>query len=204
MKNNKYSVLVFDLGNVMIPFDYDLVTSKLDEYKKGLGDKFKKMYYDNYHIHRSYETSKITTEEFLEINLGWLDNEVTAEQFISAYCNVFTENKKLTGMLSSLKEKYTIVALSNTNYLHQKYAWEKYDFIKYFDKMILSHEVGAYKPEPEIYKAVEDFTGESPEKHFFTDDVLEYVEGAKSRGWGGAQYSNHDAYIAFLKSIQII
>lgn len=201
---SKYSVLVFDLGNVLIPFDYSLVTAKLETYESGLGKQFKDMYYENYHVHRAYEKNEMTTDEFLKINLGWIDNKVTEEEFIEAYCGLFSENNKLTSLLPIFKNDYKIVALSNTNFLHQKYGWNKYDFIKHFDKMILSHEVGYYKPEPGIYKAVENYTQEPADKHFFIDDVEEYVEGAKRRGWGGHQYLDHDQYLGKMKELGIL
>ena len=55
--------------------------------------------------------------------------------------------------------------------------------------MVLSHEVKAYKPETEIYKAVEDYTKVKPEEHFYIDDIEEYVNAAKERGWQGVGFA---------------
>jgi putative hydrolase of the HAD superfamily len=64
------------------------------------------------------------------------------------------------------------------------------DLLKYFDKLILSYEVHAVKPEPEIYKAVEAYTQAPPEKHLFIDDIAEYAEAARKLGWDAIQYIN--------------
>ncbi|MCK5087223.1 MAG: HAD family phosphatase, partial [Melioribacteraceae bacterium] len=73
MEKRKYSVIVFDLGNVLIPFDYDIIIRRLNEIDVGLGDKFYTLYKDNYHIYRQFEKWELTTEEFIEIVLNWLD-----------------------------------------------------------------------------------------------------------------------------------
>ena len=73
-----------------------------------------------------------------------------------------------------------------------------------FDKLILSHEVGAVKPENKIYKAVEHFTEEKPDSHIFIDDILEYVEKAKSLGWDGIQFKDYDDLIKHFRARNIL
>ena len=199
--NGNITVCVFDLGNVLIPFDYNRIINNLNRIESGLGEKFYKLYKENYDIHRKFERRELSTEEFIKIMLGWLDGKVSAEQFCRIYGDLFTVNKKMIPLLEKLKKHFKLVLLSNTNYIHQKYGWEKFEFLQLFDKWILSHEVGAIKPEPEIYEAVEKFTGESPEKHFFTDDIREYIEGASKRGWQTLQFENPDQFINHIKNI---
>ena len=188
MEKRKYSVIVFDLGNVLIPFDYDIIIRRLNEIDVGLGDKFYTLYKDNYHIYRQFEKWELTTEEFIEIVLNWLDRKVTSEEFCIFYSELFTLNEEVISLLPALKKNYKLVLLSNTNYIHKKYGWEKYEFLKQFDKLILSHEVGAIKPEEKIYRAVEEFTHLPPAETLFIDDIAEYVEGAKKMGWDAIQF----------------
>ena len=157
MKERKYSVVVFDLGNVLIPFDYDLIISRLNEIDAELGDNFYTLYKDNYHIHREFERWQISTDQFLNIMLDWADHKVTGEEFCELYADIFTVNDDVAALLPKLKEKYKLVLLSNTNYIHQKYGWEKFEFLKHFDKLILSHEVGAIKPEEKISSNLTSF-----------------------------------------------
>lgn len=200
----EYSVVVFDLGNVLIPFNYNIIIRKLDSIQSGLGDKFYNLYKDNYHIHRQYEKWELSNDRFIEMMLDWLDHRVSADEFCKLYSDIFHENEKTTSLLPKLKENYKLVLLSNTNYIHQRYGWEKYEFLKQFDKLILSHEVGAIKPEPEIYKAVQEYTGERPEQHIFIDDVEEYVEGAKKMGWDAIQFINHEKLVEDFKERGIL
>ena len=186
-----FTVIVFDLGNVLIPFDYNIIINKLEAVEEGLGERFYKFYKNNYNVHREYEKWEITTEKFIQIMLGWIDNKIDADTFCKIYSEIFTVNTEVTELLPLLKKNYKLVLLSNTNYIHQKYGWQKYSFINNFDKLILSHEVHAVKPEPAIYQAVMDFTKEPAAKHLFIDDVEEYVEGAKEMGWDAVQYISY-------------
>lgn len=202
--DKKYSVIVFDLGNVLIPFDYDLVTKRFNKVSVGLGDKFLKYYKDNYQIHRSFERGDISEDEFIKIMLDVLENKMDKEKFCNDFSKVFTVNKDVAALLPKLKEKYILVLLSNTNSIHQKYGWQDYYFLKYFDKLILSHEVNAVKPEEKIYKAVEAFTRRPSSEHIFIDDVAEYVKGARNVGWDGIQFINYEEMIEALRRRNIL
>ena len=196
---NKISVIVFDLGNVLIPFDYNKIINDLNLISEGLGNKFYNLYKNNYEIHRKYEKWEISNDDFINTMLDWLEGKVEREEFCRLYSNIFTVNPGTTSLLPKLKENYKLVLLSNTNYIHQKYGWEKYEFLRHFNKLILSHEVGAVKPEPKIYKAVEDFTKAVPGAHLFIDDIPEYVQGAKEMGWDAIHFTDYDNLVSELK-----
>jgi putative hydrolase of the HAD superfamily len=188
--NKKIKVIVSDLGNVIIPFDYQPLLRKLDSYKPGLGEKFGKLYMENYHVHRSFEKGEINEKDFLEIMLDWTERLIPEDEFILLFSDIFTVNNDVVDLLTKLKKNYTLVLLSNTNAIHKKYGWEKYDFISIFDKLILSHEVGYAKPEEGIYKAVESFTQLPGEGHLFIDDIEEYADAAKKLDWDAIQFQN--------------
>ena len=192
MNKRKYTTIVFDLGNVLIPFDHNLWVIQLNKIEDGLGTKMYENYKDNFQIQKDYEGGKISDEEFIDLNLNWLDHKVTSDEFCKIFSNIFSVNEKVVGLLPKLKEKYKLVLLSNTSNIHKKYGWEKYPFLKYFDKLILSHEVGAIKPGEKIYKAVEEFTKEPPATHIFIDDIKEYSEQAKKLGWDGIQFIGYE------------
>ena len=202
--NSKFSVIVFDLGNVQLPFDYNILIKKLDKIEEKLGTNFMDFYLKNYQIHRQYESGKLSEDEFINTMLKALENKIDSETFSKIYSGVFSVNEDVISLLPKLKENYTLVLLSNTNSIHKKYGWEHYDFLKYFDKLILSHEVGSVKPEEKIYRAVEEFTNKPSNEHFFIDDIQEYVEGAKKLGWGAVQFTGYNQLVKDLKANNIL
>lgn len=192
MSSNKYSVIVFDLGNVLLPFDYERIIKNLNNVDECLGERFKKKYAENYHVHEGLEKQLMSDDEFIDIMMEWTENKVGREEFCKIYSDIFEVNEYTTGLLPELKEKYRILLLSNTNEIHREYGYKHYEFLNHFEKIFLSHEVGFRKPEKEIYDVVENYTGEPSEKHLFIDDVKEYIDAARKNGWGGIQFVSND------------
>ncbi len=129
------------LGNVLIPFDYSIAINKLNYIEPNLGNRFIEFYNSNYHIHRDFEKGTISEADFLNIMLEAVDNKINTEIFCKIFSEIFSLNEKVIALLPVLKKNYKLFLLSNTNSIHQKYGWQNYEFIKYFDKLILSHEV---------------------------------------------------------------
>lgn len=203
MTNKKYSAIVFDLGNVLIPFDYSKVIERLNTIEPGLGNKFYDFYKSNYHIHRDFERGKIPEQEFINKMLSVLDYQTDGETFCKYYSDMFTMNEEVISLLPVLRKNYKLYLLSNTDPIHKKYGWEKYEFLKYFDKLILSFETGSVKPEEKIYRTVEYASGFPSEEHFYIDDIQEYVEGAKRIGWDAVQFVDYKKLLSDLKERNI-
>lgn len=201
---SKYSVIVFDLGNVLIPFDYTKPLNHFNEIESGLGDKFARHYRDHYNIHREFEKGVLGEEEYLSIMLDWLEHKVTEEQFCRIISDIFTLNENVIRLIPELKKKYKVVLLSNTNSIHKRYGYAHYEFLDWFDKLFLSHEVGAVKPEEKIYRAVEQYTQKPSNEHFFIDDIQDYIEGARRCDWDGVQFIGYEELVGDLKRKNIL
>lgn len=204
MQKRKYSVIVFDLGNVLIPFDYNLLINKLDAVKPGLGKHFVDTYFANYDFHRDFERGNISEDKFIERMLEILDHTIDGETFCNYFSSIFKQNEEVAALLPVLKKRHKLILLSNTNSIHEKYGWEHYDFLKHFDDLILSHKIGAVKPEEIIYRAVEKSSGSPAEEHIFIDDIEEYVNAAKSFSWDGVHFKGYNFLFEELKLRDII
>ena len=78
-------------------------------------------------------------------------------------------------------------------------------FLNFRNEKVISF-VNEYiiKPEKEIYQAVEIVSGFKSEEHIFIDDILEYVNAAKSLGWDGIQFLGYDDLVLNLRQRNII
>ncbi len=200
----KYSAVVFDLGMVLVPFDYKIMVTRLEEIETGLGDHFIDSYRSNYQIHRDFERGDISDDDFVDMMLKVIDNKIDSETFKRFYSEIFTFNQNVIDLLPVIKKNYRLFLLSNTNAIHQQYGWKDFPFIQHFEKLILSHEVGAVKPEEKIYRAVEAATGLPPEEHIFIDDIADYAEAARKLGWDGIQFTGYDDLVLNLRSRGIL
>ena len=204
MSQRKFSAIVFDLGNVLLPFNYTIAINRLNQIEQGLGKKFIEFYNSNYQLHRGFERGDISEPIFINTILNALENKIEPETFCKIFSEIFTLNEEVISLLPILKNNYKLFLLSNTNSIHQKYGWQKYDFLKYFDKLILSHEVNSIKPEEKIYREVETASGFPSKGHFYIDDIMEYVDSAKKLGWDAVQFVDYQKLVVDLKERNIL
>jgi putative hydrolase of the HAD superfamily len=59
-----------------------------------------------------------------------------------------------------------------------------------FRPVILSYEIGASKPEPEIFERAAERAGTPPERIFFCDDLPEHVAAARAAGWDAELFTS--------------
>lgn len=204
MTDRKYSAIVFDLGQVLLPFDYKSFIEKVNKHRPGIGEQFAELYKQNYYIHRDFEKGLISEEVFITQMLDYLHNVINGETFCRYWSDIFSFNDDVIALLPQLKKKYTLYLISNTNSIHKEYGFGNYEFLKIFDKLILSHKVKSIKPEKEIYLEVEKASGFPSREHIFIDDILEYVDAAKKLGWDGIQFVGYDDLVANLKMRNIL
>jgi HAD superfamily hydrolase (TIGR01509 family) len=204
MTKRKYSAIVFDLGQVLVRFDYKYFVEKVNKHKAGIGEQFLELYKKNYNVHRDLERGMITEKDFIANMLEYLEHTIDGETFCKYWSDIFSLNDNVIDLLPRLKKNYKLYLVSNTNSIHKKYGYQDYEFLKLFDKLILSHEVKFIKPEEEIYREVENVSDFPSEEHIFIDDILEYVDAAKRIGWDGIQFVGYDDLVNNLKIRKIL
>jgi HAD superfamily hydrolase (TIGR01509 family) len=72
------------------------------------------------------------------------------------------------------------------------------------DATILSYQVGAMKPSPEIYEVAETAAGVPPNQILFIDDKQENVDAAIGRGWHSRQCFGGEGAIAVLREFGVV
>lgn len=190
---SEIKAIVFDLGMVLIPFNYEMARNRLNLLKPGAGDKVMDYVKENYQFFRAFEAGKMTEDEYIPMLMRAADVEgiVSHEKFCYIYSEIFSINYDVAELLELLSKKYRVFLLSNTNPVHRKYGYENFKFFKHFEKLFYSDEVGAVKPEEAIYRAVEAYSGLKPEEHLFIDDIMDYAEGARKCGWHAIRFFNY-------------
>ncbi|HUU59943.1 MAG TPA: HAD-IA family hydrolase, partial [Phycisphaerae bacterium] len=91
-----------------------------------------------------------------------------------------------TGLLAQCRRFLRVVALSNTNAVHAD-VWRvrHADVLRHFERIFVSHEMGARKPEPECFRQVLEYLAVAPRRVVFIDDCAENVEAAVRLGMKG-------------------
>ena len=100
-------------------------------------------------------------------------------------------------------EKYKVVALTNWSSETFPIAQKRFEFLHWFDGIVVSGEEKTRKPFKEIYEIMLERFGIIPENALFIDDNLRNIEAANALGIHGIHFKNSEELIQQLKKYQI-
>ncbi|MFX1305508.1 MAG: HAD-IA family hydrolase, partial [Promethearchaeota archaeon] len=156
-----------------------------------------------------YHQGNMTDDEFYQLACDLLQVcMLDQSEFYSAFNSIISGfNMEVIELIKLIREsnRYKLLALSNVNASHWDYILkEKWDFIKYFDELILSHEIHLIKPDPKIFKYAIHKAGCKPKQIIYIDDGLNNVRSANDLGIIGIKYTNIVELTEELKKLKII
>jgi glucose-1-phosphatase len=175
--------IIFDLGKVVFDLSFErvfeswAVSSGMDV--AVIKDKF---LFDE--VFEKFERNEISPGQFRSLISHRLGMQLTDEEFDKGWCNLYLDPYEgVDNLLKNLKQNYKLVALTNTNAIHNAIWRDKYaEQLQHFEEIFSSHELGVRKPEDRIYKIVMDYLNLLPEQTLFLDDNIDNVNGAAYMG----------------------
>jgi FMN phosphatase YigB (HAD superfamily) len=177
-----HKAILFDLGRVLINFDFQRGYRALAGLCPYAAEEIPRRLAGTGLVER-FETGLVEPRGFMEQMCRILDLKVDYDQFRGIWSSIFTDILIPENMLEGLRRRYRLVLVSNTNALHFEMIRENYGhLLRHFDDLVLSFEVHAMKPLPEIFQAAVERAGCRPEECFYTDDIAAYIEGARRMG----------------------
>lgn len=192
--------IIFDLGNVLINFDWRIAERNLDNIKSNLGEQSRNYFKHHPELITSLEKGKLSNDEFLDKCKEELEVTCDNEYLAKIFSEIFTPNQKLIDILPNLKQSVELFLLSNTNSIHRDYGWGDYKFLSYFKRLFLSYEIGYIKPEMEIFQFVERELDLNKNEFIYIDDIVEYINAAKNIGWNVIHFRNNKMLSADISS----
>ena len=157
-------VIYFDLGKVIVDFDHALAIREVMKVTPLSLAKVTEVLSNNPLINE-YETGKISTAEFYRLVSHRLRLEAPLEKFKQLWGNMFLPQPLLSeSFLQSLKKRYRLILLSNTNEIHFEFVEERYPILGHIEERVLSYQVGCMKPDEKIYHTAVAKAGVPPEE----------------------------------------
>jgi len=177
--------IIFDFGNVIGFFERSRAASNLAAFARDGFDRERAMQlltHPQYEI--LYETGQMTTAEILTLMRQELGLQGADEQLAHAFADMFTPNHAVCSLIPCLAGRYHLALLSNTNDMHYRHFRREFAFVlERFDQVVASHLVRLRKPDPAIYRLVQDTAGCAAEEMVFIDDLPANIEAARQMGW---------------------
>lgn len=177
------SVVVFDLGKVLVDFDYGIAARKI---AKSCGIEWAdvKKFIDHSPLLYQFETGLLTNEQFYKEICAHTGSKETFDTFCGYFADIFWEIEPMIAWNATLRSKnIPTYIFSNTNGIAIQHIRQRFPFFANFHGHVLSYEHGCMKPNAPIYEVVEKMTGRKGADIFYLDDRPENVEAGRKRGW---------------------
>lgn len=180
--------ILFDLGNVIVPFDFRRAYAKLGPLCSCPVSEISSRLRST-DLVRRFETGRIAAEPFVAELSALLGLRTTYREFCDLWTGIFMEETLVPdSLVAGLGAHHRLLVLSNTNPIHFSMLRERYPLLNRFDDFVLSYQVGALKPEDEIYQEAIARAGCKAEECFFTDDIAINVDAARKNGMDAVQF----------------
>ena len=182
--------IFFDLGNVIIPFDFKRAYAKLQLLCDYPVTEIPQRMLGTDLVSR-FESGQIAAEQFVKEFSAVLEIRIGYEEFCDLWTSVFLPEPLIQeSLLEDLGRRFPLMILSNTNPIHFHMLEAHYPLLSRFDHSVLSYEVGALKPSAKIFEAAIARAGCEAQECFFTDDLAVNVEAARENGMDAVQFQS--------------
>jgi epoxide hydrolase-like predicted phosphatase len=184
------NAVIFDLSGV-------LFTEGLKKFAGEVCEKYPNLNYDLFldefvsgEIGTLYRTGKIDADEFWGKMIDQYrlteDKKILNDWWIKCYVLV----NETRDLILDIKQKYKVYYLSDSVKERVEDLRVRYDFEKWFDGGIFSHEVGVRKPNPQVYKIILQKFNLIPEETIFIDDKEKNLVPAREIGMKTILFEN--------------
>jgi len=182
--------VIFDLGKVIIPFDFTRGYRGLEQVCDIPAADIPKRIGATDLVHR-FESGLVEPHDFVNQLTRMLDLRVSYEQFCEIWSSIFLPDPLIPeSLLEGISRRYRLLLLSNTNAIHFPMLLKTYPLLRHFHATVLSYQVRALKPSPVIYREAITRAHCRPDECFFTDDIPDYVAAAKREGIDAVQFES--------------
>lgn len=189
--------IIFDLGNVLINYDFELFFEKLGytKYERSLREAHDLIF--------AFECGEMTIEAFLKELQSIYKPGMDAEDFKDAWCDVFWANDELLDIIPGLATDHRLMILSNNDELHFPYIWERYLKLHIFEmeNIMITSRLGYIKPDIRVYQEAVSRYDFKWEDSIFIDDVKINTEVAEKLGAKTIWHQDNNETIEALKEL---
>lgn len=198
------SIIVFDLGKVLVDFDYSIAARKIAERCSPRLDH-DRVFSDHAALLFRYEVGQINTEQFFDEMRAIIGYSGSLDEFAKPFADIFTAIAPMIELHSVIRKLgFRTWIFSNTNPLAVSHIRRHFPFFKDFDGYIYSFEHRAMKPDSKLYEVLERTTNHRGEEIVYIDDRPENVAVGAGRGWRVVLHESPDRTRSALKNMGLL
>jgi len=198
----RINTLFIDIGGVLLSNGWDRAMRQHAAETFGLDGK--EMNERHELLFDSYETGKITLDEYLKSVVFYRERDFTPQEFKEFMFARQSSNPEMIELVREVKSRYKlrVVAVNNEGRELNIFRIQKFNLADTIDFFVSSCFVRARKPETAIYTIALDVAQARPEETVYVDDRPFFVEVASALGMNGIVHKGLEptlsALLAFL------
>ena len=183
--------IISDLGNVLLHFDHMQSCRRLAKSCHLSPEQIYDAMFDS-DLVRDYDLGRISSETFGRRSMERLKVNLEMDQIRDIWSDIFHPVSGMEELITSLKENYRLVLLSNTNEWHFEHCYKTFPVVCLFEHLALSYKLGCQKPDREIFEKALAMAGAHPEETLYIDDIPVYVDTARRLGVKAICFKDRD------------
>ena len=198
------TAVVFDLGKVLLEFDYGIVARRLAAHSGRDAEQIRGLLDQSPLLFR-LESGQMTNEQFFEEVSSLTGYTGELEEFANIFGDIFSAIHPMIDLHGQLRARgVPTFIFSNTNELAVRHIRANYAFFAHFTDYIYSHEAGAMKPDHRIYEVFERRSGRKGAELLYLDDRKENVDAGAARGWQVVHHLTPEQTIAAVRAAGLL
>lgn len=194
---------LYDIGRVLLDFDFEssllrLLPPDCDDPRGRLERLLDRK--------DEFEAGMVPAEEYVDWAIGVLGSDASPDDFRFRWQRIFTRNDAMWERVRDLHGRgHRLILFSNTNSIHCPWVFGEFPEFSLFHGAVLSFEVGAIKPHPQIYQHALDAHSLDPAQTLYIDDLPQNIATGRAFGFHCHQYDlrNHAAFEQWLAGFAI-
>lgn len=202
--HNLITDIIFDLGKVIVGFDWNITLKKLSQIAPEEVAEFIRRDTPGFMALLAdpadcLERGKLSFEEFHSLLSGKLGLDITVQEFRDMWCDIFWPNHDVIRIGRTLAQRYNVHLMSNTSEAHYDWIIRRFPEVIFYRKAALSYQLRCMKPEPEYYSKALALFDSDPAGALFIDDLQENLDGAAFFGIRTIRFEGSENLINRLK-----
>lgn len=202
---NTFDTIIFDLGAVLIDWNPRHLYRKIFKTEEEIT-----WFLENICTHE-WNEKQDAGRSFAEATDELLEKFPAHELAIRAWYDRWQETIKgpIEGTVAILKEikaqdQHHLYALTNWSAETFPWALSNFDFLHWFEGIVVSGHEKTRKPFPEFYQILFDRYKVNPKSALFIDDSLRNIEGAQAVGLPGIHFQSPEQLKNDLRKLNVL
>lgn len=195
-----------------ITFDLDGVyfVNGKSNFIKSLGElgvseeEAKRVFLSSDEMNFRYKTGKMTDDEFWSWALQEWKLSISVQEIIDLLIKGYEVDENVAEVVKKVRENgYKTLICTNNFPARINGLQKRFGFLDNFDVVAISSEIGAKKPEKELFEALIAKSGVAANEIFYADDYDAAIETAKSLGIETLYYTDFASFLGRLKELGV-